>query len=225
MKCYMIRLLKIESRDEMNRTQVWRWLFFTGGLFIVSIGIAFTIRGEMLGIGPWDVFHFGLRETVGLTIGSWSIITGLVIILLTALYLRRWPKIGTWLNMLFLGLFIDLSLLLIPEIHGAFLSILFFVLGVIIMGIGIAMYISPNVGAGPRDSLMLLLVEKLNWSVNMARTFMEVVVALFGWALGGPVGIGTVIIALGLGTFVQKGLPFYQRLLKQLVRPEDQHLI
>jgi uncharacterized membrane protein YczE len=77
-----------------------------------------------------------------------------------------------------------------------------FVSGVGIMGFGVGLYIASNIGAGPRDSLMLILVEKTGWTVKRVRTLLEIVVALIGWLLGGPVGIGTIIVALTLGYIV-----------------------
>jgi len=100
-----------------------------------------------------------------------------------------------------------------------------FIVGVIVMGIGIGMYMAPNMGAGPRDSLMLILIDQLGMSINGARTTMEVSVALAGWALGGPVGVGTVFIAFGLGTLVQWTLPYNQRLLAARIDEKDVHLL
>ena len=93
------------------------------------------------------------------------------------------------------------------------------------MGIGVGIYIAPNLGAGPRDSLMLLFMDKLNMSINTARTLMEVLVAIGGWFLGGPVGIGTVLIAFGLGTFVQLAMPYSTKVLKRLIPERDHYLL
>lgn len=207
--------------DTMNKTKWWRWIFYLGGMVILSFGIGMTIRGEYFGIGPWDVLHYGLTETIGLTIGTWSIITGFLLVLLMMIIYRRIPKIGTWINMIVIGVFIDISLLLLPTVSTFAETLTMFVAGVIIMGIGIGIYIAPNMGAGPRDSLMLILMDKLGMSINSARITMEVTVAIAGWLLGGPVGVGTVIIALGLGALVQLALPFSTRLLERLIDPRD----
>ena len=180
---------------------------------MLSLGIAMTIKGQQLGIGPWDVLHVGLYQKLGLTIGTWSILTGLFIVLVTAFFQKKWPKYGTWLNMLLLGSFIDLFNWILPEVTTTGGAVGMFVAGVVIMSYGIGVYVSPNMGAGPRDSLMLLIVHKLNISVKVVRTSIEVIVALVGWALGGPVGIGTVIIALLIGQFVHYAMPQCQRLL------------
>lgn len=209
----------------MNRTARWRWAFYFVGMIILAFGIGMTIRGERFGIGPWDVLHYGLTETLGLTIGTWSIISGFLLILLMIVVYRKLPKIGTWINMVVIGVFIDISLFVLPEVSSFGSSLAMFIVGVIVMGIGIGMYMAPNMGAGPRDSLMLILIDKLGMSINGARTTMEVSVALAGWALGGPVGIGTVLIAFGLGALVQWTLPYNQRLLAARIDEKDVHLL
>ena len=163
-------------------------------MLVMSLGVSMTIKGHRLGIGPWDVLHVGLYQKFGLTIGTWSIITGFIILTGTALVLKEFPKIGTWLNMLLIGLFIDMFNWLLPDFETLGAQTIIFVLGVAGMSYGVGIYVSPNVGAGPRDTVMLVFVEKFGVSLKKARTFIEVVVAALGWLFGGPIGIGTVII-------------------------------
>lgn len=200
----------------MTNTIYIRWSFFLVGLVVLSLGIAMTIRGEILGIAPWDVMHVGLFINFGLSIGIWSIVTGLVIVLATSLYSKRWPPIGTWLNMILIGVFIDMFLWLLPIVVNPIAEIGLFIAGVAIMGFGVGMYIAPNMGAGPRDSLMLILIEKTGWTVKRVRTLLELIVAVIGWLLGGPVGVGTVIIALTLGYIVHFTLPLSQKWIEKL---------
>lgn len=184
-----------------------------------------TIKGYRLGIGPWDVFHVGLYRNLGLSIGSWSIISGLVIVLGTAIALKKLPKIGTWLNMILLGVFIDIFNWIIPDFEALGAQIIIFILGVVVMGYGMGIYISPNIGAGPRDSLMLLFVEKFGISIKKIRTIIEIIVALLGWLLGGPVGVGTVIIALLIGQFVHYTLPQSRALLMKIIGETDEKVL
>lgn len=209
----------------MKRITYWRWIFYVVGLVVVSLGITMTIKGYRLGVGPWDVFHIGLQQNLGLTIGSWSIIAGLVIIAVTALYMKKWPQIGTWLNMLLLGLFIDFFNWIIPDFESLLGQTIIFVLGVVVMSYGVGIYVSPNIGAGPRDSLMLIFVEKFGISIKVVRTLIEVTVALLGWILGGPVGAGTIIIALFIGQFVQFTLPQSRKLLLKLAKETDESIL
>ena len=196
----------------------WRWLFFIAGLIILAFGISLTIKGQLLGIGPWDVLHVGLYLNLGLTIGSWSIISGLVIVMGTAIGTKSFPKIGTWLNMILIGLFIDFFNWLLPDLASYLGQTIFFVAGVLIMGLGVGIYVAPNMGAGPRDSVMILIVEKTGWTVKRVRTGIEIVVAIVGWMLGGPIGFGTVLIAVTLGQIVHMTLPLAKSWLHRFAK-------
>jgi uncharacterized protein len=201
----------------MKREFIIRWAFFFIGLLVLALGITLTIKGKDLGIGPWDVFHYGLFKQLGLTIGTWSIVAGFLILLITGIGKKSFPKIGAFLNMILIGIFIDLFNFLIPDPESLAAQSIVFAVGIIVLGYGIGLYVSADLGAGPRDSLMLLVVEKTGWKVQWVRNGMEMVVFFFGWLLGGPVGIGTVIIALGLGSIVGISLPQSRKLLDHVI--------
>ncbi|MGF2618333.1 YitT family protein [Rossellomorea vietnamensis] len=201
----------------MNREYGLRWSFFTIGLLVLAFGITLTIKGKDLGIGPWDVFHYGLFLKFGLTIGTWSIIAGLILLLVTGLATKTFPKIGAFLNMLLIGIFIDFFNFIIPDTSSIVVQSILFAAGTIIIGYGIGLYVSADFGAGPRDSLMLLIVEKTGWKIQWVRNGIEVAVFVLGWLLGGPVGIGTIIIAFFLGSVVGFALPQCQRFMRSLI--------
>ena len=201
----------------MRRVIGWRWTFFIVGMVIMSLGITMSIKGKIIGTSPWDVLHVGLFQNFGLTIGTWSILTGLLIITSTSLVLKEWPKLGTWLNMLLIGLFIDVFNWLLPTTDVYVLQIAYFVVGVFILSFGCGMYIAPNMGAGPRDTLMMILVEKFGGTIKSARMGIEVLVTILGWLLGGPVGVGTVLIALTSGYIVQYSLPYCRKVLLKCI--------
>lgn len=209
----------------MRNLLAWRWIFFIGGMMILSLGISLTIKGQRLGIGPWDVLHVGLFQNIGLTIGSWSIITGFIIVTVTSLVLRQWPRWGTWLNMLVIGLFIDFFNWLLPDLTSLTAQTISFVLGVLVLSYGVGIYVSPNLGAGPRDSLMLLFVEKFGWSLRLVRTGIEATVTLAGFLLGGPVGIGTLLVVLFCGQLIQIALPQCRELLLKITDQEDEKVL
>lgn len=211
--------------EKKRKVLLWRWIFFMAGMMVMSLGVSMTIKGQQLGISPWDVLHVGLYQNLGLTIGSWGIITGFVIILVTSAVMKQWPKIGTWINMVLLGLFIDLFNWLLPEFSTLWGQVIVYVLGVFILSYGVGIYVSPNMGAGPRDSLMLILVKKWGVSIKVMRTSIEVIVGVVGWLLGGPVGVGTVLIALLSGQIVQIALPQCQKLLLKIVDEEDVQIL
>lgn len=195
---------------------VWRWVFFVTGVTMMALGISMTIKGQQFGIGPWDVFHIGLHNHLGLTIGTWTILASIIIVLITIMGTKKFPQLGTWLNILFLGSFIDVFNWILPDIISYIGQLIIFIIGVVVIAVGVGVYVSPNVGAGPRDSLMLLLMVKTGWSIKKVRTGIEIIVALAGWALGGPVGLGTIIIALLLGQIVHYSLPLSQKILYKI---------
>ncbi len=194
------------------------WGIFTVGLLVMSFGIALMIRAEA-GSAPWDVFHIGLYQQFGLTIGTWSIIVGLVIIGSTSLMDRAWPKPGAFLNMLLVGVFIDfylwLPILKTPDQFIGKLGML--ISGILIMGYGIGLYIAADRGAGPRDSLMLVLTERTGWKVQHIRLSMEMVVLSLGWLLDGPVNIGTLLFCVTIGPIVGYSLPQCKKLVGRLI--------
>ncbi|ARK26290.1 hypothetical protein SporoP37_11570 [Sporosarcina sp. P37] len=209
----------------MRNLVAWRWIFFIGGMMIMSLGISLMIKGQRLGIAPWDVLHLGLYQNIGLTIGSWSILTGFLIVTVTSFFLKEWPRLGTWLNMLLIGLFIDFFNWLLPDVDSLSVQIVCFILGVFVLSYGVGVYVSPNLGAGPRDSLMLLFVDKFGWSLRLVRTAIEAAVTLIGFLLGGPVGIGTLIVVFFSGQLIQIALPQCKRLLLKITRQTDEKVL
>lgn len=195
-----------------------RWTFFIVGLAVLSCGVALTIKGQRYGVGSWDVLHVGLYKNIGLTIGSWSILIGLIIVIISSIVLKQIPKIGTIANMLLTGTFIDFFNYIIPDVHTASAQLICFIAGIIILGIGDAIYITANLGAGPRDSLMLIAVDKLKMSITTARTGMEFIVAVAGYLIGGPIGLGTVIMVFALGPVIQFSMKYTDRLYAWMVK-------
>ena len=205
----------------MSKHIYWRSAFFFLGIVILALGVSLTIKANMIGVGSWDVLHIGLANTLGLTIGSWSIIVGLLILAIDSMFMKRLPKIGTFLDMFLTGIFIDIFNFLLPSVHGFSAQLIAFCAGLLLLGFGCGMYIVANLGVGPRDTLMLLFTNKLGWSVGKARTIMEVTVAIVGFFLGGPIGIGTVIMSFGLGPIVQWALAINEKLFYAVTGTES----
>lgn len=197
----------------MRKEYVFRWLVFFVGLMIMGLGVTLTVKGQRLGVGSWDVLHIGLFKNLGLSIGLWSIIVGIVIVVTSSIGLREIPRLGTFMNMIFIGLFIDFFNWVLPDPHTFPMQFIDFILGIVLMGIGGGLYLSANLGSGPRDSLMLLAVKKFGCSITVARTVMEVVVAIAGFLLGGPIGLGTVIMAFALGPIIQASLGYNKKIV------------
>lgn len=196
----------------MRNLFYWRLAFFISGIVILSIGIVFTMRASSIGVGAWDVLHIGLTNTVGLTVGTWSILLGLFIILIDCIISKRLPRIGTIVDMVLTGVLIDVFNQLIPQVHSSSMQILAYLIGLLLLAFGIGMYIIANLGIGPRDTLMMLISNHTSMSVAKTRTIIEVSVAVAGFALGGPIGVGTVIMAFFLGPLVQKAMNWNETL-------------
>lgn len=169
------------------------------GFFLCALGMIMTLRAN-LGAGPWETFHKGLSTLTGLSFGRMSQIVGLLIIL-GGMYLHMIPGIATILNMFFIGFYADMieasGLISIPGNYP--LQLLLLLGGMVINCLGIYVYLAEGLGAGPRDGLMIGLVQKTNLSVTVIKSAIEVTVLLLGILLGGPYGVGTVIAALGQG--------------------------
>ena len=209
----------------MSRSFVKRCLFYFVGLIILSIGIAMQVKGFLMGLSPWDVLHFGLWQSLGLTFGSWSVIIGIIIVISTSLILRAFPKGVVYVNLVTIGAFIDFFVWLLPDVESWPAQAVFFTAGVFIAAFGSAFYMTPNLGAGPRDSLMMVLVMKFNLRMSRARFLMELVVAVAGLILGGPVFIGTVLIVLFYGKIIEMFFPYTRELLVRFIGHNDPRII
>ncbi|HCP14739.1 MAG TPA: hypothetical protein DIT32_03020 [Peptococcaceae bacterium] len=179
------------------------------GLMVYGLGIVMTMKAN-LGYAPWEVFHSGVGMTVGLSIGTISILAGACFVLLAAL-LGEKIGLGTLLNMILIGVFTDFFLFLdMIEIQTWLpLQFLWMMAGLFTIAFASYLYIGSGFGAGPRDSLMVVLMRRTGLPVGTCRIFIEGSAVLIGWFLGGPVGFGTVMAALGSGVCIQS--VFYLR--------------
>ncbi|MHB1393256.1 MAG: YczE/YyaS/YitT family protein [Clostridia bacterium] len=173
------------------------------GLFLYALGIVMTINAN-LGLAPWEVFHQGLSMNIGITMGQASIYVGIVFVILDSLFGERlgW---GTLSNMIFIGIFLDILMLnhLVPVFQSLVPRFVEMLLGMFTIGMASYFYISAGLGSGPRDGLMVALTKRTTKSVRFLRNCIEFSVLAVGYVLGGSVGIGTVIMALSAGYFVQ----------------------
>ena len=173
------------------------------GLFICALGIVMTINAN-LGVAPWDAFHQGMSKVLNITLGTASITTGFIVVLLDIILGQPIGR-GTIINMVVLGLFIDLLMLnnLVPIFDNFIPSMIMLLLGMMVNGYGIFIYMSAELGSGPRDGLMVILTKKTGKSVKLIKSTIEVIVVTIGFFMGGKVGIGTLILALFGGTVLQ----------------------
>ena len=167
-----------------------------GSLCLLGFAVALTVRAD-LGLGPWDVLHQGVSDRIDVPIGTVGIGIG-VLVLLAWIPLKERPGLGTVLNVLLIGVSIDVCLWLLPEDPSTPLRWAELLAGVFLFGPGVALYLGCGLGAGPRDGIMTAIVAR-GWSLRLVRTLMELVVLVVGYLLGGTVGIGTVLFAITLG--------------------------
>ena len=188
------------------------------GLVLFGVGLWLGLVAE-LGVGPWDVLTGGLAELLGTSFGRTSVVVS-VIVLLVGMAAGVRPGIGTLLNVVVIGATIDLLLAgpVLADLGDGpvLLRLSVTLLGIAVVAVGSALYLGAHLGPGPRDGLMVAIHTRTGWPVGAARAALECAVLVVGVLLGGPVGIGTVLFAFGIGPAVQ--LAF--RLLRQSpVRP------
>lgn len=190
---------------------------FFGGLFLMAIGIVSTFQAK-LGAPAWEVFNYGLYNVFGWTIGTWSQIVGLTIIVSTSLIDKKLPSIGSILNMIFLGMFVDFVFRLgfIPIPHFWLWQYTLLLFGIIVIGLGTGLYIAASWGAGPRDQLMLLTSKLTGRSIRFVKTAIEIIVLVIGFLLGGPVAAGTFIFSLIIGPIMQFSIVLCKQWMQQL---------
>ncbi|MGH3423264.1 MAG: YczE/YyaS/YitT family protein [Nocardioidaceae bacterium] len=176
------------------------------GLFLFGWSLAMMVEAD-LGLAPWDVFHQGLSHYFPLSFGTIVILVGAVVLTLW-IPLRQWPGLGTVLNVIICGLAADLGLAVIGEYEAILPRIGLLVGGVVLNGLATAMYVGTHLGPGPRDGLSVGLVHATGRSLRLVRTGVEAVVLVVGWTLGGTIGVGTVLYALGIGPLWQLFRPW-----------------
>ncbi|KQP79913.1 hypothetical protein ASF37_02605 [Aeromicrobium sp. Leaf289] len=201
------------ARALRGRRMTRRMVQLVIGLWLYGATMALLVESG-LGLDPWDVFHEGLTHHLPLTFGQVVILVGAVLLLLWV-PLRQRPSIGTVLNVVLIGIAVDVTLALLPTPDALGVQVGFLLVGVVGNGIAGALYIGADLGTGPRDGLWTGIVRRTGRSVRLVRTSLEVTVLVVGFVLGGTVGVGTVLYALAIGPVVQLFLP-----LTQVRRPE-----
>ncbi len=168
---------------------------------------------QHLGLAPWDVISVALYQKLGLSIGTWTVLTGIFLIILTLIMRGKHINIGTFLNTLLLGPMLDFFLWtdMLPDAGFYWVDYLWLVAAIAIMGTGGGLYVSGGIGAGPRDGFMLTISDRTLHSVRKTRIIVESLAVGIGFILGGPVFIVTFLY-----TFIQS--PIFQLSLKVFTR-------
>ncbi|MER6626665.1 hypothetical protein ABT301_00195 [Streptomyces sp. NPDC000987] len=187
----------LSARSRLGR----RLIQLYSGLVLYGASSALLVEAG-LGLEPWNVLHQGLAELTGLTIGAVSIVVGAAVLLLW-IPLRQRPGLGTVSNVFVVGIAMDGTLALVPDAHSLTVRVPLLLGGVLLNGVATGLYIAARLGPGPRDGLMTGLHRRTGRSIRLIRTALEVAVVATGFALGGTVGVGTVLYAVSIGPLAQ----------------------
>ena len=173
------------------------------GVFLYAVGVVLTMEAR-IGFAPWEVFHAGLGNVLNIQIGTVSSAVGLVLLIITAVFKER-VGLGSLLNIISIGVFLNMILNagVIPTAKSLPIALLQMTLGLAIIAFGTYLYISAGLGAGPRDSFMVLINRKSGIKVGVVRSLIEVTVTLLGVLMGGLFGWGTIFAAVVVGVALQ----------------------
>ena len=180
------------------------FFFLCFGLMLFGLGEGLLIV-SFTGASPWSVLAQGISLNVNLSIGTITFLISVAVLILW-IPLGQKPGMGTILNAIIIALMIDLCIKFVPTPSNYFYQLILAIISVITVGIGGGIYLVSNLGAGPRDGLMIGLQKKTNLPVAAVRAFLEISVVSIGWYLGGTVGVGTLLFAFGIGPCVAFGL-------------------
>ena len=194
-----------------------RFVLLIAALLLYGWGELLTVRADV-GLGPWDVLHQAISDHTGWSFGTSVVVVSFSVLILAAALGER-PGVGTLMNALIVGASFDLfdRLNLAPHLHGGPTGVALDVAGIMVIGLASALYIGANFGAGPRDSLMLAIVHR-GPRISVASWAIMIGALSLGFALGGPVGIGTVLFALGLGPCIEGA--YYLLVRAGVTRPQ-----
>lgn len=193
-----------------RRDVVERGLQLLGGLFLYGVALGLMVRGG-IGVAPWDVLALGVSEQTGIGYGAVTVLVSIIVLLLW-IPLRQRVGLGTLLNALLVGPSADIALAVLPVPPSIWVGAPMFIAGLLLLAFATGLYIAADFGPGPRDGLMTGLVGRTGWPVWLVRTLIEGSVLLIGFLLGGPVGVGTVLFAFGVGPLIGWFLPWTTRM-------------
>lgn len=183
----------------------YRLAFYVIGLFVLSFGVTLTIHAD-LGAGAWDALNVGLTDQIGLTVGSWIFIVGILVILLNALIMKEAPKILGVFTILLVGFFVDFWMLYVFHdfsLQNMIYKVTILFTGIITIAIGVSIYLQTSFPANPIDQLMITLQKRFGLSLMAAKTIGEVGALVLALLFAGPIGLGTIIITFAIGPLIQ----------------------
>lgn len=198
-------------------------VFYLIGLLFLSLGISIMIVAD-IGVGPWDALYVGLSETIGFTVGTWVFILGIILILLNGYLMKRIPDFLAIITIFLIGIFMDFWLLVafagLDSLAMPARAVML-VLGVVIIAIGITCYLQADFARNPIDSLMMAIQFRSGKSLAVSKTMMEVTVLVLAFLFGGPIGLGTLLVAFGMGPLIQLFITPVTNIRKRLTHQKE----
>ncbi|ASR47487.1 YczE/YyaS/YitT family protein [Paenibacillus kribbensis] len=196
-----------------------RYIFFVLGIFILSLGISFTIQSD-LGTSPFDALLVGLSINVGLTVGSWEIIIAIILICCNSLLKRQRPEVLGLLTAFITGIGIDMWLFLLhnlitPELWYS--KVVCFGIGLVVVGLGTAIYLQTNFAPIPVDRLTIIIQELTRTNLFFSRTFIYLIFLIIAVILNGPIGVGTLLTVCLGGLILNCFMPFTEKVLDRIL--------
>jgi uncharacterized membrane protein YczE len=181
------------------------FLFYIIGLVFLSLGVSLMILSN-LGAGPWDAMYVGLSNNIGFTVGSWVFIVGSLLIIINGVLLRKIPDFLAVITIILIGSFIDFWLFVaFPNFFKDDLWVRIFMLtsGILVIAIGIPFYLQSNIARNPVDNFMMVIKERTGKSLAFTKTIIELAILVIAFLIGGPIGIGTIIVTIVIGPLIQ----------------------
>ena len=181
--------------------------FYLFGIFIACMGVTFILKSNA-GAGPQDIVLLVLTEKTGLTFGTWVIISQGFFLLFNSFLLKKRPEFESVITMIIWGIIMDFWMEIIFAnlqlwLDSPLLRWACFLLGVLLIGIGVGIYLTPNLPRMPYDGMMVALCERFQMSLMMSRTILEVSFIIIGVIVGGKIGVGSIVLVLCIGTIIQ----------------------
>lgn len=186
------------------------------GIILTALGSTFMIKVEQLGVQPLDSMYIGLQDKSGIKIGFWSNILGILLVALSLFMTKEKPKMGTFLDAVFLGVFLNLFIQLdfIPSPISPVSKISYFVAGTLLIALGSAIAIKSDLGAGPLETFTIAVSKKFRISFRRSSDFIEGSALLIAMLLEGPVHLGTVIFWVTIGRLIELFLGIFDGAIK-----------
>jgi uncharacterized protein len=202
----------------IKKTSLSKYVLFGMGIFILALGISLTILSD-LGTSPFDALLVGLSLKIGLTVGSWEIIIALLLIFCNSLLQSQKPEFSGLVTALLTGISIDmwlyyLSHFIMPE--WWIWKILSLCVGLILIGVGTALYLHTQLAPIPVDKLMLIITDLTKRSILFSRTLIYLSFLLLAFIFQGPIGIGTLVTVCLGGPILNTCIPLIARILNSM---------